>query len=84
MLSAAILVSGLTVTVRSSRIGSTTAHHTMSPTRMKLRCSTMCTGTVVSVVSYSEGMCHKRSTALKRSTAGQGRVSAHQIERSVL
>ena len=56
----------------------------MSPAVMKLMCSTMCTGTVVSVVSYSDGMCQKRSTALKRITAGQGRVTAHQMVRSVV
>ena len=44
----------------------------------------MCTGTVVSVVSYSEGMCHRSSTALKMTTAGQGRVTAHQMVRSVV
>ena len=44
----------------------------------------MCTGTVVSVVSYSDGMCQSSSTALKRITAAQGRVTAHQRVRSVL
>ena len=39
----------------------------------------MCTGTVVSVVSYSDGMCQSSSTALKMITAGHGRVIAHQI-----
>ena len=51
---------------------------------MKLMCSTMCTGTVVSVVSYSDGMCQSRSTALKMITAGHGRVIAHHTVRSVL
>src|ERR1700680_3242037 len=84
MLRASFLVSEQMETVRSSRIGSTTPHHSKIPAPMKLRCSMMCTGTVGSVGSSSEGMCQKRSTALKIATAGHGRVTAHQMVRNAV
>ncbi len=62
-------------------MGSTIGHQKTTPTAMKLRCSTTWMGSVVSVASYSAGMCQTRSTPLKITVADHGFTRSAQARR---